>query len=196
MSGSEKRVPVRDRILATAGALFARDGVRAVGIDTIIAESGVAKMSLYRNFASKDELIASWLDERDRAFWARWNQATAAHPGAPRAQLEAILDTVAARVADPDWPGCPFLNTQAAFPGADLRAIAVIAAHKRSVHARLCELAESAGAAAPVLLADQLQMLIDGAYVIGKALGAAGPARSLPAAGRVLIAAQLPNRGA
>jgi len=196
MSGSEKRVPVRDKILATAGALFARDGVRAVGIDTIIAESGVAKMSLYRNFASKDELIAAWLEERNGAFWARWNRAMAVHPGAPRAQLEAILDTVAARVAEPDWPGCPFLNTHVAFPGAEHRAIAVIHTHKRAVHAKLLELAESAGAMAPAVLADQLQMLIDGAYVVGKALGPTGPVRSLAAAGRVLIAAQLPTDSA
>jgi AcrR family transcriptional regulator len=191
VSGSGKRQPVAEKILATAGALFARDGVRAVGVDTIIAESGVAKMSLYRNFPSKDALVAAWLEERDRAFWRRWDAAEAAAIGDPRARLEAILDMVAAKVVDPAWQGCPFLNTHVAFPGEPLPSVAVILAHKQQVHDRLTALAESAGARAPSTLADQLQMLIDGAYVIAQSLGPDGPARTIADAGRALIAAGL-----
>ena len=191
MSGPGKRQKVAEKILATAGALFERDGVRAVGVDTIIAESGVAKMSLYRNFPSKDALVAAWLEERDRAFWRRWDAAEEAAGGTARARLEAILDMVAAKVTDPAWHGCPFLNTHVAFPGERLPAVAVILAHKRRVHARLAALAESAGASAPLALADQLQMLIDGAYVIAQSLGPDGPARTIATAGRALIAAGL-----
>jgi AcrR family transcriptional regulator len=190
VSGSGKRQPVAEKILATAGALFARDGVRAVGVDTIIAESGVAKMSLYRNFPSKDALVAAWLEERDRAFWRRWDAAEASTDDA-RARLEAILDMVAARVVDLAWQGCPFLNTHVAFPGEPLPSVAVILAHKQQVHDRLTALAESAGARAPSTLADQLQMLIDGAYVIAQSLGPAGPACTIADAGRALIAAGL-----
>ena len=77
MSRAEERVPVRQRILDTASEMFYREGVRAVGIDAIIARSGVAKMSLYRNFPSKDALVAAWLEDRNQFFWQRWGRAEA-----------------------------------------------------------------------------------------------------------------------
>ncbi len=75
MSGERK--PVRERILETASEMFYRNGIRAVGIDAIIARCGVAKMSLYRNFPSKDALVAAWLEDRDKFFWRRWDRAEA-----------------------------------------------------------------------------------------------------------------------
>jgi AcrR family transcriptional regulator len=191
MSAAEDKLPVRRRILDTASAMFYRDGIRAVGVDAIVARSGVAKMSLYRNFPSKDALVVAWLMDRDAAFWRRWQRAEGAYVGDPRGQLEAILDMVAARVCGSRWRGCPFLNTTTEFPEADHPARAVILANKAAVRVRLRALAAAAGACAPDLLAQQLQMLIDGAYAIGQSLGPDGPAKSVAAAGRVLIAAQL-----
>jgi AcrR family transcriptional regulator len=184
-------MPVRRRILDTAAEMFYRGGVRAVGVDAIIARSGVAKMSLYRNFRSKDALVAAWLEDRDAAFWRRWRRTEAAYPDDPRAQLEAILDMVATRVSDRRWRGCPFINTGAEFPAPGHPAQAVILANKAAVRARLAALAGAAGARDPDLLAQQLQLLIDGAYAIGQSLGPDGPAKSVAGAGRVLIAAQL-----
>jgi AcrR family transcriptional regulator len=191
MSAAEERVPVRQRILDTASEMFYRDGVRAVGIDAIIARSGVAKMSLYRNFPSKDALVAAWLEDRNEFFWRRWERAEASQAGNPRAQLEAILDMVAATTSNPKWRGCPFLNTGTEFPEPDHPARAVILANKRAVRERLQALAAAAGARDPDLLAQQLQLLIDGAYAIGQSLGPAGPVKTLASAGRALIAAQL-----
>jgi AcrR family transcriptional regulator len=191
MSAAEDKAPVRRRILDAAAQMFYRDGVRAVGVDAIVARCGVAKMSLYRNFPSKAALVAAWLADRDAAFWRRWQRAEAAHAGDPRAQLEAILDMVAARVADPRWRGCPFLNTGTEFREARHPAQAVIRANKAAVRARLSALAAAAGARDPDLLAQQLQLLIDGAYAIGQSLGPQGPAKTVAGAGRVLIAAQL-----
>ena len=191
MSGSDNKRPARERILDTAAEMFYRDGVRAVGIDAVIARSGVAKMSLYRNFPSKDVLVAAWLEERNRAFWQRWDRTEAACTGDPRAQLEAILDMVAARVSYREWRGCPFLNTNTEFPEPDHPAHAVILANKRAVYDRLRSLATGAGAHDPDLLAQQLQLLIDGAYAIGQSLGPDGPAKTVASAGRVLIAAQI-----
>jgi len=182
---------VRQRILDTASEMFYRDGVRAVGIDAIIARSGVAKMSLYRNFPSKDALVTAWLEDRNEFFWGRWERAEASHAGNPRGQLAAILDMVAATVSHPKWRGCPFLNTGTEFPEPDHPARAVILANKRAVGKRLQALATAAGARDPDLLAQQLQLLIDGAYAIGQSLGPAGPAKTVASAGRALIAAQL-----
>jgi AcrR family transcriptional regulator len=192
MSAAEDKPPVRRRILDTASEMFYRDGIRAVGVDAIIARSGVAKMSLYRNFPSKAALVAAWLVDRDLAFWRRWERAEATYPNDPRRQLGAILDMVAARVCDPRWRGCPFLNTATEFPEPGHPAYAVILGNKAAVRARLRALAAAAGAHEPDLLAQQLQLLIDGAYAIGQSLGPDGPAKTVAGAGRVLIAAQLP----
>jgi AcrR family transcriptional regulator len=191
MSGTEEKKPARQRILETASELFYRDGVRAVGIDAIIARSGVAKMSLYRNFQSKDELVTAWLEERNRLFWQRWDKAEASCSGEPRARLEAVLDMVAATTSHPKWRGCPFLNTTTEFPEPAHPARRVILAHKDAVRQRLRDLAAAGGARDPNLLAQQLQLLIDGAYAIGQSLGPHGPASAVASAGRALIAAQL-----
>jgi AcrR family transcriptional regulator len=191
MDREEAKKPARQRILETASEMFYRDGIRAVGIDAIIARSGVAKMSLYRNFPSKDALVAAWLEDRNTFFWRRWERAEEAGGGDPRARLEAVLDMVAATASHPNWRGCPFLNTGTEFPGPDHPAHAVILAHKRAVRERLRALAAAAGARAPDLLAQQLQLLIDGAYTIGQTLGPDGPAPTVASAGRILIAAQI-----
>src|SRR6516164_6679622 len=106
---SEERKPVRERILETAAEMFYRDGIRAVGIDAIIARSGVAKMSLYRHFSSKDALVAAWLEDRNAFFWRRWDRAEASRGDDPRSRLEGILDMIAATVSQRQWRGCPFL---------------------------------------------------------------------------------------
>jgi len=185
------RKTARQRILETASEMFYREGIRAVGIDAIVARSGVAKMSLYRNFPSKDELVRTWLDARNEAFWQRWNEAEALGGGDPRAAIEAVLDMIAARASHPQWRGCPFLNTACEFPGDEHPARAIIAANKAGVRERLHALAEAAGAREPDLLARQLQLLIDGAYAIGQSLGPDGPANTAASAGRALLAAQL-----
>jgi AcrR family transcriptional regulator len=191
MKDWEEKKPARQRILETASEMFYRDGIRAVGIDTIIARSGVAKMSLYRNFPSKDALVAAWLEERNAFFWRRWDKAEALRANDPRGQLEAILDMVAATASHPKWRGCPFLNTGTEFREPDHPARAVILANKRAVRDRLRSLAAAARACDPDLLAQQLQLLIDGAYAIGQTLGPEGPVKTVASAGRALIAASL-----
>jgi AcrR family transcriptional regulator len=186
-----ERVSARERILGVASELFYRQGVRAVGIDTIIATAGVAKMSLYRAFPSKDDLVAAYLERRNEEFWERWDRTVAAHPDDPRAQLEGLLDAITRRTLSDAYRGCPFLNTATEFPGSNLPADRVIREHKRVVNERLKAMAAAAGASDPQTLADQLQLVIDGAYTAGQALGADGPAKALASAGRTLIAAAL-----
>ena len=83
---------VRDRIMRTASELFYCHGIQAVGVDTIATEAGTNKMSFYRNFASKDELVAEYLREVESAKrWLWWDETLAAHAGNPRAQVEALF---------------------------------------------------------------------------------------------------------
>jgi AcrR family transcriptional regulator len=187
----DKPKPARDRILAVATDLFYREGIRAIGVDTICARSGVAKMSLYRAFPSKDDLVAAFLADADRRYWVWWDGVMARHPGDPRAQLTALFNAVAKKTASPSYRGCPFVNTSTEFPEPDHPGRAVALANKRELRARLRGLADAIGARDPALLADQLFLLMDGAYATGQMLGDGGPAHALPAAAARLIEAQL-----
>jgi AcrR family transcriptional regulator len=105
------RPTARDRILETAYELFSRHGTRAVGVDRIIAECGIAKMTLYRNFPSKDELILAFLEERDARWTRAWLQAEAEARGkTPAGRLLAIFDTFETWFAREDFEGCSFIN--------------------------------------------------------------------------------------
>ncbi len=88
------RRPARDRIFETARDMFYRKGIRAVGVETIAAEAGATKMSLYRNFPSKDELVAEVLREQSREGWQWWDEVLACHD-TPRAKLEGLFDAFA-----------------------------------------------------------------------------------------------------
>src|SRR5271168_4383698 len=109
-------VSARERILATASELFYREGIRAIGVDTVVERSGVSKTSLYRLFDSKDALIAAFAAEKDRLFWAWWDRVEEQHAGNPRAVLEALLSGIAERIGHPAFRGCPFLNLATEFP--------------------------------------------------------------------------------
>lgn len=179
----------RERVLEAAEDLFYREGVRAVGIDTVIARSGVAKMSLYRNFASKDELVVAYLEERHRRYFARWDRAVGPEDANPRARLKGLIAATIARVREPEFRGCPFLNTSAEFPDASHPARAVIAAHRREVRDRLLRICQALGTRSPETLTTQLMVLMDGVYSSDRRLDD-DDARAIMDAADVLIAVQ------
>lgn len=164
------RKPARERILDTAAELFYREGIRAVGIDTIIAKSGVAKMSLYRNFASKDDLVCAYLERNIAQHGAWWDRVVSRHPGDPRAQMKALFVALGHWIDHPKFQGCPFTSAAAELrdPANPARALAL--AHKRMVRDRLHRVAVAAGADDPDRLCAQLQVLMEGAYAAGRAL--------------------------
>ena len=183
----------RRQLLDTAAALFYKEGFRAVGVDTLAAESGVGKMTLYRHFPSKDDLIAAYLHESDSGFWA-WAEAALAEPaGRPREQLLSFFRALAAQAAQPACYGCPFLNAVVDFPEAGHPAHQIAQAHKQAVRERFGDLALQAGAAAPAALADQLYLLMDGAWMAVRVFGPRGPAGQVAAAAAALITAHLPG---
>ena len=168
---------VRERILRTASALFYQRGVRAVGVDLVVEEAGVAKTSLYRHFRTKDELIAAFLQREDEDFWNCWNVVTELHRTDPAAEVEAQLAWIAERVERPNYRGCPQLNVAAEFPDPDHPARRVASAHKQEVRRRLKEIAERLRVKRPDELAAGLSLLINGAFVSSQVLspGEAGP---------------------
>src|ERR1700728_4701405 len=113
------RPRVRDRIFETACELFYRHGIRAVGVDAIASEAGTNKMSFYRSFASKDELVAEYLREQQREVWEWWDAIVAPHAGDPQAQIEALFDEHVTRTCECDSRGCPLVNAAVEIPEGD-----------------------------------------------------------------------------
>jgi AcrR family transcriptional regulator len=181
----------RERILETAGELFYREGIRAVGIDTIIEQSGVAKMSLYRSFSSKDDLVAAYLELRSERYWKWWDDVTARHPDDPRRQLEDLFVAIAERVRQPKYRGCAFVNAATEFPEEGSRARTVALAHKAEMRKRLLKLCRAIGAHQPKALADQLLMLIDGTYTTAGVLGQRDAVKATARAAQTLIDASI-----
>jgi AcrR family transcriptional regulator len=180
---------VRDRILQTASTLFYQQGVRAVGVDMVVEQAGVAKTSLYRYFRTKDDLIAAFLEREDHDFWSTWDRATQLHPSNPAAELEAQLTWIGERVSRPHYRGCPQLNVAAEFPDQDHPARRVASAHKQELRRRLKLIAERLRVKRPDELAGQLSLLINGAFVSSQTLTPNEATPLLQATARTLITA-------
>jgi AcrR family transcriptional regulator len=158
----------RERILATARELFYREGIRAIGVDTVVEQSGVSKTSLYRAFESKEALIAAVAAEQDRLYWAWWDRIEEQHANDPRALLDALLSGVAKRVGRPDFRGCPFLNLATEFPDDNHAGRVIARGNKEKMRSRLATIVAKLGASDPDRTASQLSLLINGAYVAGQ----------------------------
>jgi AcrR family transcriptional regulator len=181
----------RQKILDVAGDLFFRQGYRAVGVDTIVKETGLAKMTLYRHFPSKDDLIVAYLEGVDRLMQDWMDEATQPHEGKPRDQLVAIFAALEKLVKSPQCYGCVFMMSSAEFPELDSPGHKVALAHKRSVRARFEKLARGAGARQPARLADQLLLLMDGAFAAVRMFGVENPGANVGQAATMIIDAHL-----
>jgi AcrR family transcriptional regulator len=166
----------RRRILATASNLFYKRGVRAVGMQEVVTATGTGKSLLYREFASKDELVVAWLTQERERWRTESARELAARAGDPAGQLLAIVGMVAEEIRAPDYRGCPFLNITTEFPDPENPGHRQAVAHLDEMRGTLEELARAAGAADPAALANYLTLVIDGMYTNGAALGPAGPA--------------------
>jgi AcrR family transcriptional regulator len=138
----EQRAGARERVLTAAYQLFSRQGLAAVGVDTIIARSGAAKMSLYRHFRSKDELIIAFLERRKELWTLQWlEQEISRRESDPVARLLAIFDVFDGWFQQPDFEGCSFINVliEAQKGSAVGRAAALQLAEIRAIINRLAE---------------------------------------------------------
>jgi AcrR family transcriptional regulator len=185
----DDRIPPRARILAAAGDLFYRHGIRAVGVDAIAEAAGTNKMTLYRHFTSKDELVAEYLRECAQLADASWGRLRQAHPGDARAQLRAWLAEMAEHVANNDERGCPLANAAVELPEKAHPARRVIEDFKRAERARLIDLCRAAGLAEPEMLADELHLLLEGAQVTAQSIGKDGLGARLVRMGEAMISA-------
>jgi AcrR family transcriptional regulator len=171
-----QRLPPRERILAVARDLFYRHGIRAVGVEAIAEAAGTNKMTLYRHFSSKDELVAECLRQVAAKADALWDGIAAAHPGDARAQLAAWVAAMGAHLADAEERGCAMCNAAVELPDRTHPVRRLIEAFKSAQRDRLARLCAAAGAPQAELLADELFLLIEGARVSLQSVGPEGPA--------------------
>jgi AcrR family transcriptional regulator len=192
---------VRDRILETAGELFYARGIHGVGVESIASEAGTNKMSLYRNFPSKEELVAEYLREQEREYWAVWEATVEPHRGNPRRQLEALFDGFLARAKqakacdEEDCKvsrGCALGNAAVEIAEEDEHLRSIVLAYKSELRRRLRKLAKETGAHEPEALGDALMLLIEGGcYTLATFPGTTGPIAAMAKAARALIRAHL-----
>ena len=156
----------RERILATAFRLFYAHGLRAAGIDTIIAESGVAKATFYKYFPAKDDLILAYLEHVDGVWSGQLHAAAEAAGPEPARELVGLFDALTTACRRDGYRGCAFINAAAESPSGT-RVHERTVAHKQSILAWITELAERAGAGNPEALARSLTLILDGGLASG-----------------------------
>ena len=178
----------RERIISTARDLFRKHGIRGIGVDAIADMAGTNKMTLYRHFGSKDDLVVACLREVARDAEAIWNGFEAAHPDDPLAQLHAWV-RCGAECASGDGRGCDLVNAAVELAESDHPARCVIEEFKTAQRDRLARLCRNAGIAKADLLADTLSLLLEGARVSRQSAGVEGPCARFITIGEAVIAA-------
>ncbi|MEV7727380.1 TetR/AcrR family transcriptional regulator [Streptomyces sp. NPDC087917] len=167
----------RRRILEASAKLFGEQGVRAVGMQQVIDATGVGKSLLYREFASKDELIAAWLRESDAQWWERAEEVTSPYSGDPVRQILALMEFFHTSVRDPDFHGCIYYNTSSEFRDPEHPGRREATLHLKGLRNWLRDMGAQAGAEDPEDLADSLMLIVGGVLSNGEVLGSNGPAR-------------------
>lgn len=172
-AGIEKGKPrVRDRIFETACNLFYQHGIRAVGVDAIAQEAGTNKMSFYRSFSSKEDLVAEYLREQERGYFEWWDSTIAPHAGDPLAQLRALFTaylglTCSSGEDDADCRtsrGCALGNAAIEIPEDNEMLAGIVHSYKSEIRRRLRKLSKEIGAREPNVLGDALMLLMEGGY--------------------------------
>ena len=188
MADHVTRLPAaRERILQAAADLFYSEGIHAVGVDRVAAESGVAKATLYQQFRSKDELVAACLQRRAEHWRRTVAEPVLARPGPASRRVSAVFGYLGEAFAAPGYRGCPFVNAAAEYPGDDSPVAAVIAAHRAQVRALFAELLAGFPAARRAALTDQLVLLYDGTMIGAQLDHGPRAARRAQAAARHLL---------
>lgn len=178
---------VRERVLECASGLFYRQGVRAVGVDLVVAQAGVAKTSLYRHFRTKDDLIVAFLEREDIDFWSTWDAVAAQHADDPAGELAAHMRWIGERLSRSNYRGCPQINVSAEFPEPDHPTRHVARAHMQGLRSRLGAIARRLHVSDPDVMGAQLALLVNGAFVSSELLAGEDATRILLQAATAMV---------
>ena len=183
----------RERVLTAAYDLFSRQGIRAVGVDAIIARAGVAKMSFYRHFPSKDDLVLAFLQKREQLWTHEWLEAEVKRRATtPRERLLAIFTVFDEWFQREDFEGCSFINVLLEMPEPAHPVRQATTSHLANIRVFLKELADGAGVAQPDDFARKWHILMKGS-IVAAGEGDRLAARRARQVGRLLLASE-PDR--
>lgn len=178
----------RERILGTAYTLFSRHGIRAVGVDTVVAQSGVAKMTLYRHFPSKDDLVLAFLERREELWTRGWVEAESGRRATtPGERLLAIFDIFDEWFHQDDFEGCSFINVLLEIDDRTNVVHAAAVRHLANIRAFVRGLAEEAGVRDAETFARQWHTLMKGS-IVAAGEGDANAARAAKEVAKLLLA--------
>jgi AcrR family transcriptional regulator len=188
----DAKASARDRIFSAAINLFYQHGIKAVSVDAIAAEAGTTKVTFYRVFESKDDLIVQVLEEQSRSFWEWWDSIVAEFPGEPRKQIDELTARFCEEViGDQACRGCAVANAAVEITEEHHPAKAVMKKHKLEKARRLRELCREMGASQPEVLADALSLLLGGAFSARLANEGREQLANVPAAAKALLDSSL-----
>jgi AcrR family transcriptional regulator len=162
---AKNRNSASERIRATAASLFYNQGIRATGVDKIIEDSGVAKMTFYKHFKTKETLIAEYLQARDQQWWKWVETALKQYKADDSEKPLVIFDALEQRLQRPFRRGCAFVNAMAELADPNHAGYQVALLHKRKVEAFVSNTCTAVGYLAPEELARELVLLLEGALV-------------------------------
>ncbi|PPD49476.1 MAG: TetR family transcriptional regulator [Methylobacter sp.] len=184
-------INLQEKILQAASELFYSQGIRATGVDAIAKAANTTKMSLYKYFPSKDELVVAFLRKRDEDFRLWFVAQIDSKADTPKAKLLAIFDVVSEWMAIPEFRGCAFINAAAEFPLEGNPVHQVSAEFYDKFRGYIADLARQCGSTHPESLALQLSLLIEGAIVSEQMKRRSGAADQAKQAAILLIAGSL-----
>lgn len=174
MTNKKTRVPraeAQEIILNAAEMLFYKEGTHAVSVDAIVEQAGLNKMSVYRQFSSKTDLVLAYLERKQAAFRDEWTASMAKHPGQPREQLIQFFRDLAQKASAEEFRGCCFLNIAVEFPDKSHPARQLVCAHQKELTEKFAEIVTTLGASNPTELAYTLILLMEGTYADSQTYG-------------------------
>lgn len=182
---------MRDHILDVASELFATRGINATGVDTIVASAGIAKMTLYKYFKSKEQLIVEYLKKHDDNLRQGLFERLPSAKDKPSEALENLIDAVMEWIADPEFKGFAFINAFVEFPQAESQVNQVSVEFAQALRASISHIAARSGIKKPEILALQLSLLIEGAAMAEQMQRGSGAIQHAREAANILIGAAL-----
>ncbi|MFZ2404529.1 MAG: TetR/AcrR family transcriptional regulator [Methylobacter sp.] len=182
---------LQEKILQAAAELFYSQGIRATGVDAIVKAANTTKMSLYKYFPSKDDLVLAFLRKRDEDFRTWFAGQVDSKADTPKAKLLAIFDVIGEWMAIPEFRGCAFINAAAEFPLEGNPVHQVSAEFYDQFRNYIADLAGQCGSNSPETLAQRLRLLVEGAIVSEQMKRYSGSAEQAKQAAIVLIEGSL-----
>jgi len=155
----------RQRLLSTATRVFQAEGIHSVGVDRLVAESGVTKATFYRHFPTKDHLVVAHVQWQDQLIRTAVEAGAVTLPAG--AAITAFFTGLAGQICGPGFRGCPFINAAAEYPDPGHPVRAAVTAHRAWLHATFAAMLAAAGHPEPAVTAATLVLLRDGAMVGG-----------------------------